>query len=91
MAKVVKEMPRPRHGSLYDEYLDGKKWQLTQGVDFKSVPHYVRLLLRAACGRPAYMKRWRFLQRKGVVCVGDGAGGGVIGRPGGFWFGLGSR
>ena len=51
MAKVVKEMPRPRHGSLYDDYLDGRKWRLTQGVDFTSQVYCVRLYLYQLCKR----------------------------------------
>lgn len=49
MAKVVRKLPNERRGSTYAKYLDGQKWQLTQGVDFKSVPHYVRLYLYQLC------------------------------------------
>ena len=43
--KSSRRLPNERRGSTYAKYLDGQKWQLTQGVDFKSVLHYVRLYL----------------------------------------------
>jgi hypothetical protein len=61
MARVVDEMPRHRRRRKYpwDEWLDGRTWELEPGVDFNGTPAAMRATILTQARREDVAVRTR--------------------------------
>ena len=71
MARTVREMPEPncRGNSKYpwNQWLDGRVWELTPGVDFKTSTESFRALLSLTASRNGF--RITTVTREGLLYI----------------------
>lgn len=74
MAQVVDELPKRKGGGVgraekypYDEWLDGKVWQLDEGSDFDVTKQSFMTSIRGAAKKRGYKLRSRILENAVVV------------------------